>query len=293
MIRAMFRHQLMVLCAAAFGSAGSFAADGVPFDWANGAFAGQQDVRVALLLPAELNGKPCVLQLDTGMPDAVRWHVADASPRAVPHTMTLSFAGMSRRVHVPDAVSVPLDAEGRCAGTSGSIGNAFFEHGTLTLDLGRARATFNAGSDLAHHAGAQPMAYRRGQPHGDHPLVAVRGTDGEMRQGLLDTGSSAIGLGALTAADWSALTGSAPLAPTDRVGTFTVHSWGRTLTCFRTAAAGNVSIGVAPARPIQVTYCPDLAFKPEQPLIGVIGLQPFGNATITLDYVAGRWLVTE
>ncbi|KQV98354.1 hypothetical protein [Rhizobacter sp. Root1221] len=136
---------------------------------------------------------------------------------------------------------------------------------TLTLDLGRARATFNTGSDLTHHAGAQPMAYRRGQPHGDHPLVAVRGADGVLRQGLLDTGSTAIGLGALTATDWTALTGDAPLARTPGVSTFSAHSWGRDLTCYRTVAAGSVHIGAGQPQAVQVTHCPDLGFKPNNP----------------------------
>lgn len=283
----------MILCAAALGSAASSASEAVPFDWLHGEFAGQPAVRVALLLPAQLDGKPCALQLDTGMPDAVRWHAADGPAASVPRTMTVSFAGIARQVTVPDAVRTSLDANGRCAGTSGSIGNAFFEHGTLTLDLGRSEVTFAAGSSLLHRPGTQPMAYRRGRPHGDHPLVAVRGTDGMLRQGLLDTGSTAIGLGALTATDWAALTGDAPLARTTNVSTFSVHSWGRDLTCYRTVAAGDVHIGAGQAQAVQVTHCPDLGFKPEQPLIGVIGLQPFGNATLILDYVAGRWLVTE
>ncbi len=262
-----------------------------PLTWIAGDFSGEYNQRVALAVTASVAGRPCQLQLDTGVNDAVR--LPDGPPSLEqPVLVPVEFLGI--------AVSVPTTAEVagklhecRLGETVGTLGNAFFESGSLTLDLKASKLSYTPAPALAGDGRAQPMFYARWTPHGGHPLVELR-RDGVLKgYVLLDTGSAASGFTPLSRAQWDAATGSAPLAATNSVSEFTVSSWGRALRCYATRGAAPLLVGSWPLGELPVSYCPELDFIPPVKLEGLVGLRGFADAVITIDYLSGRWLVAR
>jgi hypothetical protein len=248
--------------------------------------------RAAMLLPAKVDGVDCEVQLDTGARDALIWSRAAAPAESTAATLRMALveiAGIRKSIPAQPANLAPLTVELCAAGPIATVGNAFFEHGTLTLDLGGARYAFEAAPMLADEPAAPAMRYTRWEEGGGAPLVEVTRHGGEPGYAMLDTGSARFGLVATSAGAWSDLAGGLPLAEGPKVRTMSVQSWGRQLPCYETALAGGFDAGGARDLRATVSYCVDQEFNFQVKVIGVLGLRPFGDRVITLDYLSGRW----
>ncbi|MEN9866570.1 MAG: hypothetical protein RL748_2160 [Pseudomonadota bacterium] len=267
------------------------APDWFPLEWREGAaFAGAPVEKLGLLLPAKIDGVDCLIQVDTGANGRFVWHKA-------------SDGVGDKRTGVPVVVgniSLTVDASptqlagvhsGKCRQqVQATVGNGFFEHGTLTLDLPRSRFSFVAGPTLAQDTTAQPLLYARWNQVGGHTLVEVRLPSGKTGYALLDTGSARFGMNALSTDDWGSLTGGVPLQKSDSVSEFKTMSWGKQISCYQTMATGPLEIGGSLRLPqYQVSYCASEAFKPPQKLLGVLGLRHLKEHVLVLDYLSLRW----
>lgn len=256
-------------------------------------YEGAPKVPAAIVLPVTVDGIDCYAQLDTGAPKAVIWHQrgAEGAPRK---TVTVELAGQRRSVDA-DAANLAMLEAGRCRqDLIATIGNEFFEQGTLTLDLAGARYQWQQGAGLQAAADAQPMQYVRWGGPGGHPLVTVRVAGGPPQPALLDTGSAAFGINAHDAQAWDGLTGAAPRdgSTLREVQRFSANSWGKQLPCVMGTVPRSLQIGENLALPsFRVAYCEGLGFKPDAPLAGVVGLHHLLGKVLVLDYVSQRWAV--
>lgn len=263
----------------------------LPFEWQSASvLPGGPSERVALLLPATVNGIECKLQLDTGANQGVLWHGGDAAIGAATVEVRVEAAGIG--------VMVPLAADfaarikpGGCDGIA-SLGNAFFEHGTLTLDLARSRYSYAPAALLGNDRDAQPLIYPQWGDVGGHTLVEVGLPSGTLGYALLDTGAARFDLGATSAEEWRAMTGGLPLSASATVMEFKVNSWGKQVSCYETVIRQPLAIANMLSIPeYQASYCALEGFKPGQKLVGLLGLRHLGQRTITLDYLSHRWLL--
>jgi hypothetical protein len=240
-------------------------------------------VPVAIILTAKVNGKDCHAQLDTGAPKAVYWHAATSGSEA-PGPVTIELAGITQTSEA-DASQL----QGCATGIPLTVGNAFFETGTLTLDLKNARYDWVAGSQLSPEA--DTMQYVRWGGPGGHPLMQVRAGGAEPLPALLDTGSAAFGIAAHDEQSWSELTAG---LPKDSPGLrhFSGNAWGKQIDCGLGEIKRPLEIGGAiKLTEFLVGYCDDKRFKPGSKLAGVLGLHHFLGKVIVLDYPAQRWAV--
>lgn len=266
-----------------------------PLGWREGEVVkGDGKVKFAITLPIRINGQACTAQLDTGANGRANWHVAmDANtPRT---TMVIEALGKTLQVSGPSTVLARIE-DGKCQpGVIVSLGNGFFEDGTLLLDLLQDRVAFVAQSVLSNAMSAQPFNYAQwsqGDSGGGHVVVELQLPSGKMAYALLDSGAASFGLSAFSAADWSELTANAPLAASDAVREYSVNMWGKPIRCFRMAAPGTVVLGRTLTVPqFQASYCMQEAFKPGQKLVGLLGLRHLIGKVITLDYLARRWTI--
>jgi len=260
-----------------------------PLIWVTGEPTSEGDnKRMALAVTAQVAGRPCRMQLDTGFNDAVRWQMP-AADRDQLVSVKVEFAGISLSVGTSAAVARQLT---RCepGDSVGTLGNAFFDGGTLRLDLKTPQLGYTPGSSLAEHPEAQPMFYARWTRQGGHPLVELR-EDGKLTgYALLDTGSAPVGFAPLSKSAWDRVTSSMPLAATKDVSPFLVSSWGRPHTCYKASSAVRLQAGRWTLMDSPVSYCPDLGFATPVKVEGVIGLAAFADAVVTIDYPSGRWL---
>jgi hypothetical protein len=246
--------------------------------------------RVSLLVKARVEGRECKFQLDTGCDTAVVWHTYADAKRGM-KDVAVTFDGIT---HSASASAEVLEAVRQCQPRDvvGTLGNAFFEQGSLVVDLKTPSVTYRAAPLLAGRPEAQPMFYARWGTEGGHPLIEARRDDGRLAYVLLDTGSVPFTLGLLSASEWNAATDSAPLHEDPQVRSFTIQAWGKEHTCF-SAPGRPLRVGVLAVPSGAVQYCPTLGFEPPIHLMGVVGMKLFGDATITIDYRSGRWLVEE
>ncbi|QGZ41452.1 hypothetical protein IP92_00392 [Pseudoduganella flava] len=284
---------LLLACATAAGAQGANAT-WHEFDYATSSRFGP-DERLAVLLRADIDGKRCWLQLDTGAPHVVAWHQhAPAGTAPAPVSVTITVGDVRHTVSADAANLAPLASAPCMAGT---VGNAFFEHGTLALDFAAGRYAFVPGAALRDILEAQPMLYFRSNGPGGHPLLPVTLADGRTGRMLVDTGAARFGIGATSAAHWRDLTGGLPLRENDNGGgnvrSFVANNAmdAAPLRCFETPYAGSVRMGDVPVTPGIVSYCEGKDFALEQPLLGLVGLRGLLRHQLTLDYVAQRWLL--
>lgn len=228
------------------------------------------------------------MQLDTGFNAAVRWQEPD--PVNEPLVMVnVQLVGRSIDVATSPKIAAHLQ---HCApgGSVGTFGNAFFEQGSLTIDLKRKVLRYATGPELAGDPAAQPMRYARWSPQGGHTLVEIRRAGKRSGYALLDSGSASLGFVPMTRSQWNRLTSSAPLAESARVRTFRVSTWNRQHTCFETSPTVRLQAGSWSLAHASVDYCPELGFTPPEKLEGIVGMTSFQDAVITIDYVSRRWL---
>ncbi|KQV53720.1 MULTISPECIES: hypothetical protein [unclassified Duganella] len=253
-------------------------------------YEGAPKVPAAIVLPVKVDGIDCYAQLDTGAPGAVIWHSKSKgdTPRK---EVAVELAGM-RRLAKADAASLALLEQGRCAtGLIATVGNEFFEQGTLELDLAGARYRWQQGAALQGAPDAQAMRYVRWGGPGGHPLVTVRVAGGAPQAALLDTGSAAFGINGHSAQAWAGLTGGLRLHGEQR---FSANSWGRQMPCVMGTVPRTLEIGDSiKLSSFAGAYCEGLGFKPDEALAGVIGLHHLLGKVLLIDYVSQRWAVRQ
>ena len=266
------------------------ASDWHAIDWHVDSFAGAAPERLALLLPVTINGVACRVQLDTGANGEFIWKRQASPERPLPpQTARVELAGIRKQI-AADADSLALLTPEVCQrSVIATVGNAFFEHGTLTLDFKRSRFAFAPQALLANDRDAQPLFYARWTGSGGHTLVEVRRDGAPPGYALLDTGATRFGLAATDAGEWAELSGGAPLAASATVRTFALESWGRTVQCYETDVQGRIVVGGQVLAQTRASYCVDQGFKAPIRLVGVLGLKPLGERVVTLDYLSGRW----
>ena len=242
-----------------------------------------------MLVEADVNGFRCRMQLDTGANGAIVWH--QYKPSAVGAVeVSVSFAGITKQA---SASPETVDSLSHCkpGDAVGTLGNAFFEHGSLSIDLKASTLTFVARPTLADRRDAQPMLYARWGETGGHTLVEMKVGDAEPGYALLDTGSAAMDFGVLSEEQWAKAKASLPVD--GGVRSFRIHAWGRDHDCQAAPAGAVLRAGKWQLAQATITFCPTLGFNPPMKLEGVLGMHAFRDSIITLDYPSQRWLVEK
>ncbi|MFG6457988.1 hypothetical protein [Roseateles sp. BYS96W] len=265
----------------------------LPFHWHVGSLGGLPPTPLALLVPVTLGERTCDMQLDTGANSALIWHSAtdNDGPR---RPLRLRLGELEARAEVGLATQRAID-ECTPGSAVGTLGNAFFEHGTLTLDIPRQRLAWQTGSTLDRHPNARRFFYATppadgGLNEGGHIFIELDARRAGKGYGMLDTGAASAEIGALDARWWTQLTGSAALQG-QHITSFIVNSWSRSLECVSAPTVDTVGIDDFGPVARRTTYCPALAFRPTVHVIGLVGMAPFMHSVLTIDYPSRRWLV--
>lgn len=259
------------------------------FDFAVGAAIGPEDERLALLLRAWINGRQCWMQLDTGAPLAVIWHNAlpvNASNETLSNKIIVKIGDIEKTI-AADAATLDRLREGACP--IGSVGNGFFEHGTLSMDFRSSRFAFTPGATLDTDIAAEPMHFLKNAQGGGYPLLHAVMFNGVLGELLFDTGSARFGVAANSLEQWQALTGVLPLdAPVVRSYPINNVMDAAPLRCFETNVSDSITLAGQQLKPGIVSYC-QKNFSLPVPLAGILGLRALVEHRVTLDYISGRW----
>ena len=218
-------------------------------------------------LPATVNGKACYVQLDTG-----------ANGRFIPADRTDAAPA--------DIVIGKQTLQPSAECHAGTVGNAFFENGSLILDLKNTRFAYSSDAILRNDSDAAPITYVHHEGwDGGHIVVPIALPGQPLQQAMFDTGAALFTFTPLQQSLYDALrgAGSQPLV---------VPSWGKDIGC-------DISRLTTPLRVSQYTldsgvlgHC-KMGVDIGVPLAGIVGLAGFAGQTITIDYPSRKWKVTR
>lgn len=264
----------------------------LPFEWVNGSLSGGPPERLGMLLPVTVNGVACSVQLDTGANGDWNWKRRGAAT-ARDQRAAVEVAGLQRAI--PASVdNLAQLKEADCGGTPIAIvGNALFENGTLTLDLGRSRYAYASEPLLANVPQAQPLLYLSWGIGGGHIAVEVRRPGAGIAYALLDTGAARFGLVATDPKEWQALTQGAAKPALDPVALSFPGPAGEAVRCNDALLDGELEVGGRQLAGVSASYCAGHSFKAPVRLIGALGMASLGNRTVVLDYLSRRWTLSE
>ncbi|HYD62324.1 MAG TPA: hypothetical protein VEC35_18320 [Noviherbaspirillum sp.] len=248
--------------------------------------------RVALLLRAKINDVDCRVQLDTGAAATIIWRHRDSDQQPAMAVQARVRIGDIEQVLQAKTSQLVSLRHPDCHGVAATVGNGFFEHGTLHLDLGSQRFAFTPGAALARHPAAHSMLYLPATQGGGHPLIMAKLANGAQGYVLLDTGSMRFGLAATDPQQWRQLTAGLQGAPRRSFSIRNASEAGA-LTCEELETQAPMAIGGQTVRQELVTYCSGKQFQLAQPILGVLGLRPLGRRMVIIDYVSRRWLLGE
>ncbi|WP_072786598.1 hypothetical protein [Duganella sacchari] len=246
--------------------------------------------RLALLLPVSVNGIACTVQLDTGANGEWNWRRRDAAAKG--ERAQVNVAGRRRAIPANAANLAPLKEANCGGGPIAMVGNALFENGTLTLDLGQARYAYTEQPLLAGVHDAQPLLYLSWAEGGGHTVVEIRHAGTGLGYALLDTGAARFGLVASDDRMWQALIAGAK--PSAGTSTFSFPGpGGETVSCGERPLEDGLEVAGKTLRNVSASYCQGHSFQAPMRLIGTLGMAALGNRTLVLDYLSRRWTLSD
>ncbi|HEY9107073.1 MAG TPA: hypothetical protein VIN58_10390 [Roseateles sp.] len=254
-----------------------------PLDFVIGDFADEKAVPVAVLTTVNIDGRRCSVQLDTGASRAFILHDRQEGPAT--SSVTVELGSLQSTHAVPDADKRRL-AECRPGKPVASLGNAFFDRRTVVFDFAAHSLSVHDAATLQDDPQAQPFRYAPWWgAEGGFILIRVLGTRHLPSEALLDTGALRVDLGVLDAATWAAIADTQSPSATP----FSLPSWGRLIQCTKVAAKWPFVLAQRPAAKPTLSYCPELAFQPFEPILGILGMRRFLDGAITIDFISHRW----
>ena len=286
------RAALASLLAIAAGAAGAAPVD---IAWAGVDFGPLKSPHGALLVPVTSGGIECRMQLDTGAANTVFYRGGVPSAWLDKSTDTVTAPGLSiggARIpdtHLPFFAGKMFDGE-PCSPTHpdaliGTIGLDSLKGGAIVVDMAAGRFEFVPHGVLSARAGAAATVFRFADLTGAYdglPLFDVIGQAGAHYTMWLDTGNAPMGATFVRDRAWLAETSAASRSPV-----FESRSWGRPVTGqsgrgrLELVSTGenlvisdNISIQRRSYEPV-----PD-----SNPLSGFLGLLPFENQRLTIDF---------
>jgi hypothetical protein len=257
-----------------------------------GSVGGLPERILALLVSVNVGGKTCDMQVDTGANASVIWHeYQNSDGKSEP--IAVKLGSIETTATAGPAVMGMIE---NCSPGSpvGTLGNAFFDHGTLKIDIARQRLEYQSGPHLTGTIGAQRFFYATwtNPPVGGHILVELTSKTLSNGYALLDTGAALFELGVLDEQWWRRLVGSVPEEATQATR-FTINSWGKSVDCLLTHANAEIAVDKFGLTAREVTYCPALPFQPPLRLAGIVGMRFFRDRVLTIDYPSRLWLVQK
>lgn len=262
--------------------------------------------KAAILLPVTLNGVHCTMQLDTGADTSSLYRNALPKPLAAAQPLNqlekIEIHGFEIGAEVSTR-TFPLmypasaaEPPASCDGVAGTIGNDFLRGSSLTLDLPLARFRIQRGGGHADSRGLArhvvPMTLLDTGHGGVVPVLDAHLKDGTAIKLMLDTGSAPAGIIVFLERRWLKLVG---LDTLQQAHSFSTVRWGRPITCYTARLTQALALGdMTIAEGESAMHCADPAepAQEQNKLFGLIGLAPFLDSRITLDYVSQQLVVT-
>lgn len=250
--------------------------------WVKVKINGQSFNKAALLIPVQIEEVTCFMQFDTGAPNDTYW---DNSEDSLGSTLTreIKVLGFTKSVLIPKDAYEKLS---KCNNQSvGTIGNGFFSNGTLSINVKTGYLSFDEQSGIDNIESPQGYSLTSS----GHILFDINEGENLLGQAMFDTGSASADYLALAKTWWDFFTRQTQLDDNKKVFKFTIQSWGKDLDCYSALSVKNMTVGTTTLQSFSVSYCPELSFATDRPIIGIIGLSFFEDHVLKINYKNQVW----
>lgn len=252
----------------------------------------------AILMPVRLDDQRCLMQFDTGAGRSILYQSLKLAPAHAQHA-TASYTLQIGTFKLPTMFipQSPATAETRtlatCKATTliGTLGNDVLQDQAISLDLSQQR--FRIGKSGTEAEPNDTIVYLEitAAHDGFVPMVKAEGFATGTKNLLFDTGSASMTLGIFRESDWLLAVGR-----TSREGAhvMTVNAWGKPLMCFQAPVTRNIQMGKLTLPPgTLASYCTrnDAPVFDTRPEFGLLGLGPFSDKTLIIDFARSRLLI--
>ena len=275
------------------------------FEWVHVHTDSMNIDRAAILMPVDIAGARCKMQLDTALGNSVLYRPGlpgkyrlkkntstitindfQFAGKTWPRTFDLTYPGVAAKQR--QDCGVP-----EMQGNIGSMGSDLFLKGSLSLDLLHGKFAYADGpySEKPEQAARKIALSLEDLGSGEVPVISINVGALGIQKFLLDTGSSSENMAVFDKASWLKIVGLSDMKQaTASVG----PRWGKQITCYSAPAAQSLGLaGVSKEVAILVKYCDDeRGWQGHDKLMGILGLAFFKNDIITIDYVS-RQLIVE
>lgn len=272
------------------------------FKWAEVQIGETMNGKAGILLPVKLDGMTCDMQLDTGLGLSLlyrnllpaRYSRLLRSDSLLVEKFTLGSETSPKRFQLKFERTNKLQK--KCVtvgnmGVVGTLGNDHFLTGTISLDLANGlyrfvnRSLFVSETAKSQHIDIDVVEV---EGFGSFPVVTLLLENGDRRRMIFDTGSASLDLVVYLKSDWLSLVALTELKGLDPV---LMPRFGRWVSCYRAPISqairlGDVRLGIGAT----AMYCDDPRDSPQEgnQVFGVLGLAPFSQGIVSVDYVARK-----
>lgn len=252
----------------------------------------------AILLPVRLDDQRCLMQFDTGAGRSILYQSLKlATPHAQNATASYTLQIGTFTLPTPFLPQSPATAGtgtvAPCKATTliGTLGNDVLQDQAISLDLSQQRFRIGKNGTEAEPNDMIVDLEITGAHDGFVPMVKAEGFATGTKNLLFDTGSASMALGIFRESDWLQAVGR-----TSREGAYvmTVNAWGKPLTCFQAPITRNIRVGLFTLPEGAVaSYCTkdNVAIFASRPEFGLLGLSPFADKTLVIDFTKSRLLI--
>jgi hypothetical protein len=259
----------------------------LPIKWRETTLHGQVFSHAVISLLATLDSVDCLVQLDTG---ANGIFMSDNSVSSSGKMVQVELqVGMLRRSVTMDAASIAYLREHPFS-RAGSIGNAFFEQGTIELDFASNQFRYVPGGLLNDNPAAIPFYYaKQTNWDGGHVLIEIGLPDLSRKKVLLDTGAAMFTFVPADRALWEKLLNENSIQHAEMSAE--IQGADGKVSCDFQTMNSPLNIEKYPVAAGLYAYSGSHALVniPGHPQ-GTVGMQTFINGKITLDYVSSLWM---
>ena len=251
----------------------------------------------ALLVPVTSGGIECRMQVDTGMLTTVFYRGVVPTAWLDISTDAVTAPGLAiGGIRIPDS-KMPFFAgrmaDGQspaCSATNpdvlvGTIGLDSLKGGAIVIDMAAGRFEFIPHGVVTATAATHATLFKFADAPGAYaslPLLELIGRTGARYRMWLDTGNAPMGASFVRERDWLAETSEASRSPA-----FESSSWGRPVT--GQVGRGRLEIvstgtNLVVSDNISIHKKPGEVIPASNPLSGTLGLLPFENQRLTIDF---------
>lgn len=254
----------------------------------------------AILLPVRLDDQRCLMQFDTGAGRSILYQSLKLAPPHAQHA-TASYTLQIGTFKLPtpflpqSLATAGTGTVATCKATTliGTLGNDVLQDQAISLDLSQQRFRIGKSGTEAESNDKIVDLEIAATHNGFVPMVKAEGFATGTKNLLFDTGSASMALGIFRESDWLQAVGR-----TSREGAhvMTANAWGKPLTCFQAPVTGNIRVGLFTLPEGAVaTYCTkdNVAAFASRPEFGLLGLSPFADKTLVIDFTKRRLLIRE